>query len=133
MTRDQENLCITAIATSMFIVGTLLLPAQTLTVAIPPNTAFVISFEDSDMIVGFRWWCNGAIVKNFSDAEVTAGRVVGNPTVITVSVPGLPAGKHSCLVSAFNVIAEVKSDPVEIPVGNLPMKPANIKVIVKGE
>ena len=105
---------------------------QTLTVAIPPNQAFTISFDDNETGVNFRWWCDGAISKNFTATELSTGKAVLNGiTTYTVSVPGLAQGKHSCLISAFNDLGETKSDPIDVPVGNIPMKPGNIRIVVK--
>lgn len=108
---------------------------QTVTVAIPPNTAYKISF---DAIEGdsFRLWCDGSILKNYTNAEITLGKATTKNAdgtyTFTVSAPGLTAGSHSCLVSAFNTLGEVKSEPITVPIGNLPMKPTNIKIVVSG-
>lgn len=110
------------------IVGLNAMKRQTLTIAIPPNTAFQIAFDDDDSDVNYRWWCDGAIIKNFSSAEITAGK---SGTTFTLSVPGMIAGKHSCLISAFNSLGETKSDPIDVPIGNLPVKPNSLKIIVK--
>jgi hypothetical protein len=108
--------------------------AQTLTVAIAPNTAFTIAFDGNDTD-SFRLWCEGNIVKNYTSAELTLGKSATKNAdgtyTFTVSAPGLASGMHSCLVSAFNTLGETKSDPIQIPVGNLPMKPINLKVVVK--
>lgn len=107
---------------------------QTLTVAIPPNTPFTVAFDGMDTD-SFRMWCDGSIVKNYSASEITTGKnSVKNADgtyTFTVSAPGLALGIHSCLISAFNPLGESKSDPIQIPIGNLPMKPLNFKVIVK--
>lgn len=108
---------------------------QTVTVAIPPNTAYKISF---DAIEGdsFRLWCDGSIVKNYTNSEINLGKAAAQNTdgtyTFTVSAPGMVAGSHSCLVSAFNALGEVKSEPITVPIGNLPMKPTNIKIVVSG-
>lgn len=109
---------------------------QTTTVSIKPNTPWSLEFyhngQDSSQ---YRLWCDGIIVKNYSDAEISNGKsstvnIDGNFTY-DLTAPGLSSGKHSCLISAYNLNGEVKGDPIDIPIGNLPMKPSAIKVVVK--
>lgn len=85
--------------------------------AVKPNEAFLIKF-DADDISKFRLWCDGRIVKNYSTAEVKLGK---NPIVTaeglftyTLSAPALTQANHSCLVSAFDSLSELKSDPLNI-------------------
>jgi hypothetical protein len=74
--------------------------AQTLTVAIAPNTAFTIAFDGNDTD-SFRLWCEGNIVKNYTAAELTLGKSATKNAdgtyTFTVSAPGLASGMHSCL------------------------------------
>ena len=111
------------------------LTGQTVTVAIAPNTAYKISFDALDEPENmYRLWCDGQIVKNYTASETNLGKAptknTDGTTTITVSAPGLTAGSHSCLVSAFNDLGEVKSDPITIPIGNIPTKPVNLKIVV---
>lgn len=115
----------------------MLLSAQTLTVQLKPNTPFVVQWEqrlEDALTPKWRWWCNGVIVKNFAMAEVKIGVEI-NPTdrtqVLTATVPGLPAGKHECLVSAFDEgFTELKSDPIPLTVSGGITTPLRLRVLV---
>lgn len=131
----------------------LLLVPQTLSVTLPANTPFTLSFEHDGLLMpDFRAWCDGSIVKNFSAMD-------GKPSIVananglytyTVQVPGLPVGTHSCWVTAFNQNGESKvcaagqtstdaapcvvplTFPVgaPAPVGKPPAVPVNIRLVV---
>jgi hypothetical protein len=114
----------------------LLVRTQTLTVAIPPNTPFTISFIHNLLdSAQFRFICDGGIVKNYTTSEILTGKSTtanaDGTFTITVTAPGLASGTHSCSVSAFNTIGEIKSDPITIPIGNIPMKPGSVMVVSK--
>lgn len=110
--------------------------AQSLSVSIPPNTPFSISFDhnlaDS---VSFRLWCDDSIVKNYTNSEILSGK---NPVIntdgtytITVSAPGLGNGNHNCQMTAFNSIGEsAKSETLLVPVGSIPAVPIRLKFVV---
>lgn len=108
--------------------------AQTLTVTIKPATPFVITWDQppSDDPLSFRLWCDGAIVKNYTAAELTkaAAPNADGSTSYTATAPGLPSGSHSCLVSAFNPIAEAKSDAIPLLVGTAPATPIKLRIVV---
>lgn len=108
--------------------------AQTLTVTIAPATPFTITWDQpaSDPTIAYRWWCDGEIKKNYSAAELTraAAPNADGSVTITAPAPGLPAGAHSCLVSAYNPIGEAKSDPVPIVVGTAPATPVKLRIVV---
>lgn len=131
----------------------LTLLAQTLSVTVPANTPFEVSFKHDGLLMpSFRWWCDGSIAKNFSPTETkqpsTTPDADGRYTY-TVTVPGLPAGSHTCFVSAFNDVGEVKAvcsatgttdcvTPITFsvggapqPVGKAPAVPVDIRIVVK--
>lgn len=99
--------------------------------ALKPNTPFQITFdhEKQDSQAQYRWWCGGVIVKNFSAVEVVQLAPAGADGMSTLSatVPGLPLGKHSCFVSAFNEFGEEKGAPIQIPVGGPPSAPLRLR------
>lgn len=110
--------------------------AQSLSVTIPPGTVFQISFDSPvDSSVSYRVWCDGNILKNYTTAEINNAKSslpnADGTTTFTVSVPGLPLGKHSCLVSAFNDLGESKSLPLDVPVGTIPSAPINLRFVVE--
>jgi hypothetical protein len=112
-----------------------LILAQTLTVTLKPATPFQITWDQPAALNTFapkyRWWCDGAIVKNFAASEVTAGPDNADGTTPqTATVPGLSAGTHSCLVSAFNDLGEAKSDAVPLTVGTAPATPLRLRIVV---
>ena len=115
----------------------LALALQTLTVTIPPNTPFEVTWKHDGLgMPMFRWWCNGAIVKNFSEGETMPVPLVTDATghyTFTATVPGLPVGTHACFISAYNGVGEVKADPVPIVVAvpKLPSMPFEIRVVIK--
>jgi hypothetical protein len=120
----------------ILLLSPLSLSSQTLTVAIPPNTPFTISFTHNLLdSAQFRFICDGGIVKNYTTSEILAGKSTtanaDGTFTITVTAPGLASGTHSCSVSAFNTIGEIKSDPITIPIGNIPMKPGSVMVVSK--
>lgn len=112
----------------------LLTLSQTLTVTLKPATPFTITW---DMPVdnsgpSFRLWCDGAVVKNYTPKELTKAPL-DNPdgtVTYTAEAPGLSAGNHSCFVSAFNLIGEVKGEPIPLVVGVLPSTPLRLKVVI---
>lgn len=109
---------------------------QTATVSIKPNTPWIFQFPHNQQDgASYRLWCDGAILKNYSDAEISAGKSstvnANGDFIFTLTAPGLATGKHTCLMSAYNVIGEAKGDPIDIPIGNIPMKPGTIVVVVK--
>lgn len=105
---------------------------------IPPNTAYRIAFEaEPDAIL--RWWCNGAIVRNFIAADLVKGpATAGGRIGYEATVPGQAAGVYSCQVSATKLIAvgapelwpDAKSEAIPILVGAGPLTPISLKVIV---
>jgi hypothetical protein len=111
--------------------------AQTITVTIPPATPFTISWdqpvEDAPTPPSFRFWCDGTIAKNYAPRELTKAATpnADGTVTFTAQAPGLPAGTHSCLVSAFNEIGEVKSVAIPITVGTAPATPLRLKVVVQ--
>lgn len=116
---------------------TAILSAQTLTVQLKPNTPFTIQWEqvlEGNFTFRYRFWCNGAIVKNFAMSEIKVDPAI-NPTdrtqVITTTAPGLPAGKHECLVSAFDEIEEKKSDSIPVVVSGGVTTPLRLKILVE--
>lgn len=113
-----------------------ILSAQTLSVSIPPSTPFQLSFDSpADPTTFYRVWCDGAILKNYTTAEINTGKSsVSNAdgtTTFTISVPGLPLGKHSCLISAYNDLGESKSSLLDVPVGTIPSSPINLRFVVE--
>lgn len=112
--------------------------APALTVVLPPDTPFRISFEGQpDADARFRWWCDGAIVKNFAPADLAKGAVTADGLVAYEGeVPGVARGAHSCLVSAWTSASEAmgapeaKSVAVPIVAGTLPVTPINLRVLV---
>ena len=108
---------------------------------IPPNTPFKIAFE-AGPTDNFRWWCNGEIKKNFAEADLTKGAATPDGYLTyEATVPGLPAGLHTCLVSAWKVIEgsptgeawpDAKGAPIPggVLVGVGPLTPINLRVIV---
>lgn len=109
---------------------------QTTTVSIKPNTPWLFQFPHNQQDgASYRLWCDGAIVKNYSDAEISAGKSItvnaDSDFIFTLTAPGLPIGKHTCLMSAYNLVGEAKGDSTDIPIGNIPMKPGTIVVVVK--
>lgn len=108
--------------------------SQTLTVAIKPNTPFPVEFQHVHNAEGYRMWCNGAIVKNYNNAEIAAGRSkepdADGLYTFTVSAPGLPAGKYTCQISAFYGTNELKSESIVIPIGNIETAPSNFKIVI---
>lgn len=113
---------------------TSLLSLQVLTVSIPPNTAFQLSFDHDNLnMASYRLWCDDAIIKNYPISEILAGKGPINPDgtyTFTVSAPGLITGKHSCIISAYNDIGESKSTPISFPVGVVPSVPFNLRIVV---
>lgn len=121
---------------SIVVLNNISLASQTLTVSISPNTPFSISFDhnlaDNS---NFRLWCDDSIVKNYTNAEILAGK---NPLIntdgtytITVSAPGLSSGNHNCQISAFNSIGESsKSETLLVPIGSIPAVPIRLKFVV---
>jgi hypothetical protein len=120
----------------------LLTSPQTLSVTVPANTPFDVSFKHDGLLMpSFRWWCDGAIAKNFSASETQ--QPAGTPDAAglftyTVTVPGLAAGSHTCFVSAFNDQGEVKAVPITFtvgggpqPVGKPPAVPVDIRIVVR--
>jgi hypothetical protein len=107
--------------------------AQTLTVILKPLTPFTITWDQPNdgTNPSFRLWCDGAIVKNYAKTDVTAGPVNADGSIQqTATAPGLPAGQHSCFVSAFNDVGEAKGEPIPVSVGTLPATPIRLKIVV---
>lgn len=88
-----------------------------------PNEFFHIQFEGEEN-QRFRLWCDGAIVKNYSAAEVKAGKSEiktsdGLYTYI-LQAPPLSLSKHECFISQINPDSptdfqkEMKSNLLEI-------------------
>jgi hypothetical protein len=121
------------------IVAALFAQTPQLTVALRPQEPFTVGWQGypTDQ---FRWWCDGAIVKNFTAAELTKGTTVLSPETefveISATVPGLPEGSHSCAVSSYTAfmelagIADKKSVPIPLLVGNEARTPISLRVIV---
>lgn len=134
---DRWDGAVAALVLVVLVGGLAALHAQpTLTVTLKPQTPFQITWDqppaEGAIGVNFRWWCDGGIVKNFTAAEAV-GKVPANAdgtTTYTATAPGLSAGSHSCLVSAFNDFGESKSAPIPITVGVVPGTPIKLKVVV---
>lgn len=117
-----------------------ILALQTLSVTVPVNAEFQVSFDlEQDTTVGVRWICDGAILRNYTLSvlpKVPAS--TANVSTYTLTVPPLTAGSHSCQVSAFNEAGESKSAvfvfPVGVasPVGVPPKTPVNIRIVIGG-
>jgi hypothetical protein len=107
---------------------------QTLTAVVTPGVPFRIAFDhDGVAIDGFRWWCGGQILKNFKLSELETVTRSDAPTMKTFAgtVPGLPAGRHTCHVTAFN--AAMDSDPsvsIEPIAAVKPPAPVDLKIVV---
>lgn len=128
------NTLLLTIATAL--IATRLLSAQTVTVTIPPATPFTVSWDqaiDGTTAPSFRFWCDGQIVKNYAARDVTkaADANTDGTFTFTAQAPGLPAGTHSCLVSAYNDIGEAKSTAIPLSVGTAPATPLRLKVVVQ--
>lgn len=117
-----------------------LLAQPTLSVTVPPDTAFQVSFDlPGTELPNFRWWCDGGIVKNYAGAQAVKNPVanVDGSFSYALTVPGLSVGTHSCFVSAFNDLGEAKSVPITVPVGVSapvgapPKTPINLRIIVQ--
>lgn len=118
----------------------LLLLAQTLTATILPATPFQIEWRHTgEWTPVFRFWCDGAIVKNFRETEPmrSATRGADGLYTYTATVPGLPVGAHPCFVSAYNgaaeTLGEAKGEPVMFMVAvpqQIPPVPLKLKLIV---
>ena len=114
-----------------------LTPLQTLTVTVKPATPFPITWDqpvepDGSAAPSFRLWCDSAIVKNFSAAEITKGPPNADGTIPhSATAPGLAAGAHSCFVSAFNDVGESKGTAIPITVGTAPATPLRLKIVVQ--
>ena len=112
----------------------LALVPQVLTVTIKPATPFTVSWDQpvEAAVPSFRLWCDNAIVKNYGATEVTkaASPNADGTVTYTAQAPGLPAGNHSCLVSAYNDVGESKGTAIPIVVGTAPATPLRLKVVV---
>ena len=104
------------------------------TVVVRPNTPFQVFWVQPAMdgTLQFRFWCDGAIAKNFasSDLQMAPLAADGSMAITATVAAGLPAGNHSCLVSAFNFISEAKSDAIALPSGSAPSTPIQFRIIV---
>jgi hypothetical protein len=117
----------------------LILAFQTLTATVAPNTPFQISWDyPASTGYSFRLWCNNAIVRNFTSADITLGALdpVTNTWIYTANVPGLPApGAFKCEISAHanDGRPDVKSAPVSVtvvdPTAPIPI-PVNVRIII---
>jgi hypothetical protein len=107
---------------------------QTIAVTIPPGVPFKIEWKHDGLeMPEFRWWCDGAIVKNFSLSETPSVLLPDGVTYLyTATVPGLALGTHPCFISAFNGVGEVKAAPVPllVKVPTAPSTPFDIRVVV---
>lgn len=116
----------------------LLFVAQTLTVTIKPATPFQIQWDqllEGTFTARYRWWCDGVIVKNFAPADLTISPTFNEDRTqaITATVPGLPAGAHSCFVSAYDtgaVFPEMKGEAIPLAVGTGPTTPLRLRILV---
>ena len=118
--------------------STLLQATPPVVPVLPPATAFRLAFE-AEADVTLRWWCGGVIVRNFTSADLLKGAPTTAPYIAyEAAVPGLPAGVHSCHLSATRLLPgstteswpEVKSEPITLLVGSGPLTPIGLKVIV---
>lgn len=130
------NTLILTIATALIATRLLAIAsAQSLTVTIAPATPFTISWDQpaDDSAPSFRLWCDGSILKNFTAKDVTKATAANTDGTFTFTAqaPGLTAGTHSCLVSAFNEIGEAKSTAIPLTVGTAPATPLRLKVVVQ--
>lgn len=126
----------------MIVAGLLVLSsaahAQTLTTVLKPDEPFRISFGHPRAFQeAFRWWCNGAILKNIPSTELvqSAERHTDGGWTFEVGVPGLKEGKHTCQISAYNSAGESKSEPITITVGpsippEIPPAPVRLRIVV---
>lgn len=111
-----------------------LLQQPALTAIVPPDTPFEITWEQpvETPMPAYRFWCNGVILKNFTNAEIaSAPSESAGMVTITTNAPGLKAGTYTCLVSAFNSVGETKSESVPILVGTMPGTPIKLRIVVK--
>lgn len=121
--------------TSSLVSGSQTTSTVSTSVAIPENTPFKIEFQyDMTPLPSFRWWCDGEIKKNFTNAEILAGQ---GGTTFQVMVPGMlkKVAPYFCQVSAFTPEGEMKSEGINIPIGYIPVPlaaPHNVKVVVGG-
>lgn len=98
---------------------------------IAPNTPFKAAFEH-ERVAGdnYRVWCDGVIVKNYAESELQITGTAPKQT-ITVTVPGLPRGAHSCFPSAYNDLADVKGEAISIPIGTIPAVPTQFRIVIE--
>jgi len=128
-------------------------PPQTLSVTVPANTPFDVSFKHDGLLMpSFRWWCDGSIAKNFTDTETrqpSTSPDVDGRYLYTVTVPGLSTGSHVCFFTAFNDKGEIKAQcsatvttdcvtPIAFavggapqPVGKPPAVPVDFRIVVR--
>jgi hypothetical protein len=125
---------------------------QTLSVTVPANTPFDVSFKHDGLLMpSFRWWCDGAIAKNFTATETrqpTTDPDANGRYLYTVTAPGLAIGIHTCWFTAFNDNGETKTlctatvttdcvTPITFtvgtptPVGKPPAVPVDIRIVVR--
>jgi hypothetical protein len=90
-----------------------------LNAVIAPLTAFRVAwdFPAAETPDGFRVFCDGAILANYSPSQVTKS-TTSDPAMVTytATVPGLPAGRHTCHVVAFNAAGDSLPSNVVEPV-----------------
>lgn len=125
------------------LLAVLALAAQvTLTAVVAPDTPFKVEWygEAGD---SFRWWCNGEIRKNFMASEVTVDlasvEVESGLVRHEAMVPGLPAGKHSCQVSATTEYwtlleaPDLKGEaiPIVVAAKDEPKTPIKLRLVVE--
>ena len=108
--------------------------AQTLTVIVKPATPFTLTWDApvETPPPSFRLWVDGAIVKNWTAAEVTKAATpnADGTVAVTALAPGLAAGTHQVVVSAYNDVGESKSTAIPITVGTAPATPLHLRVVV---
>ena len=98
----------------------------TVAAQLKPGEPFRIAFDhEGGPGIKYRLWCNGSIVKNYGDAELTRSGLS-----VEADAPPLPKGAHSCLVSAYDEFGEAKSDPITIPVGTPTGPPTSLRIVI---
>jgi hypothetical protein len=122
-----------------------LLLGQTVTVTLPPNTGFQIQWDhEGEPATRFRLWCDGGIVKNYSEVEAVRGATINldKTWTFTATAPGLAVGEHVCFVSAYDVVepslGEFKGEPATVTMattappapGKVHAAPVRFKILV---
>ena len=112
----------------------------TITATVKPLTSFQVVFDHDaggDSTIAYRFWCDGAIVRNFLPGDLTKAATpnADGTVAITATVPGgLAVGTHSCWVSAFNGTSESAGVPIPLVaavVSAAPKTPLHLRLVVQ--